>query len=812
MPQPRAPREPTPQTSTALPPSVSQVAAGSAAATAAPGMGLAIGGAAGATGMGAGYVAAATAGATGYAAIAAATTAIVGGLTRFFRQQGVAQWVYLEDMLRAVRGGQVTDAVLKQIIADEKKLEAEFQRKAIKRWREALPKLLSLDDPQERADALRRFQEREKGYVEMRQRAMVERADAKVERHLLRQISPRGAYWKLSPYVSGHTLDCLFMGEKFWPWEVLDQPGFSPPLHHGCPCQLYGLDEAVARGLMTLDEVPDADEAMRRAREGMRRAQSLMEAVGEDVFNAWAVERDALRLAESYNDVLHPRDRIGRWRKKLGALPTGKDEAFAATLDMPDVRRRRDLPGVMLDGDEAYIGNAFLEASPDERRRMLDNPAPAPPGTPMPLDALDVMLKEVLQPEKLDADTEVHPKSGWPIKVGRERHVKPPPEGQREAPLEFNVVEHGGVNGPMFPQKVGTEPVKFVYRGVSEEEWAQAEERGFLQSDLRGVISDWEGTNAGVEPRTAVSYLPHGGVGRVLKIRVEPEDEWFAIPHDSYARTRKPIPLDRVVAKTGWLVKDDLTGLRLLAESSDVPQSVRLAFDAFLEEAWNSALHLRGRTGEFIDMPDLDHEAAGRRLQAVIDRLDGFEHAGLRTTVSKRRVHPPSGGEVEFDILDESGEMVGYIGRSWQGDAVKLDRLWLEPQHQGSGFATAFYKHSLSAFRDLGFEKVKTQAIQVGSYAWAKWGFRFDRRPQVAVEQIVTDAVEKGRWNEAVQAGVPDWMQTDFVERVTAGRFTSEAELASYGREHVWTENDQAMWLGKKVLMNAGWFGTLDLR
>lgn len=350
---------------------------------------------------------------------------------------------------------------------------------------------------------------------------------------------------------------------------------------------------------MTIDLSVEAQERVRTAAEINRRAGAWVTSPGLappvtvlDPPDLPGVD-DLVREAE-WRSHLHPRDRLGKWidtpdLPNVAALPSTPDlasvpdapsvppSAEAALLSLPagdaayehligappvpGVRWRRNQPGVMRDHDTLIVGNEFLAASQEERQRMVANPLPPPPGRPLDMENLDRLIEDVLQPEKLDADRVAHPKSGYMVKSGLERRITPPPEGERETPLMFTVTRHGE---SMFPEKVGTEPVKFVYRGVSEEEWAQARERGFIQSDRRGVISEWEGTNAGVEPQTAVSYLPSNGVGRIVKIRVEPEDKWFAISHDGYARTREPVPLDRVVAHTPPILKDPDWHLRLL--------------------------------------------------------------------------------------------------------------------------------------------------------------------------------------------------------------------------------------------------------
>jgi hypothetical protein len=168
-------------------------------------------------------------------------------------------------------------------------------------------------------------------------------------------------------------------------------------------------------------------------------------------------------------------------------------------------------------------------------------------------DDLDTHLESEFHPQQLDAPRVKHPRSGFAVEAGISRRVARPPEGQQEGPAVFDVKDHGDPLTPAYNslaymggKRLGQEPIQHVYRGMSGEEWNQARQRGFIQSDQRGTIADWEGTNADVDPRSAVSYLPMGERGHIAKIRVEPEDKWFTHRADSYVRTRKPIPLSRV--------------------------------------------------------------------------------------------------------------------------------------------------------------------------------------------------------------------------------------------------------------------------
>jgi GNAT superfamily N-acetyltransferase len=201
--------------------------------------------------------------------------------------------------------------------------------------------------------------------------------------------------------------------------------------------------------------------------------------------------------------------------------------------------------------------------------------------TPIGQD-LDHHLENWFHPQQLDARKEKHPKSGWMVPVGEERRVAHPenssddPHGLGpEMPARFDVLDNGPLTGMGFRHKVRTEPIQHVYRGVHEDEWKQAQQRGYLQSDARGAIVSSEGMNAAVDPQSAVSYLPRNASGRVLKIRVQPEDGWFSIKPDSYVRTRSRVPLDRVESFSPTIHKDDRAGMSF--DSDEQPGAAHTA-------------------------------------------------------------------------------------------------------------------------------------------------------------------------------------------------------------------------------------------
>lgn len=317
----------------------------------------------------------------------------------------------------------------------------------------------------------------------------------------------------------------------------------------------------------------------------------------------------------------------------------------------------------------------------------------------VPINSHEDYAKFIEQHYGLDAGEsgrrERHPKTGWPIAVGEHRSLARPLKDQEEGSPVWNISDHGEMpNPPMLPHRnVRQDPIEHVYRGVSQDEWKQAQDRGYLRSDQRGTIADWEGTNAATDPRSAVSYLPHSGSGHVLKIRVHPDDEWFTRHEDDYLRTRKKIPLHRVEHVSPLIHKDDMA--RLSVEASHAPLRLRIfgpthGLDHRLFAGDRMKLEVRaavmGRLGPVLE-PVLGQDwqayvrvymAGSEASEWTSEALEGngdfdtllgidYDHA--------RDVHLPLGGLTDADITDLVNTVlrVSYNASPWVTDFGDFD-------------------------------------------------------------------------------------------------------------------------------------------
>jgi hypothetical protein len=229
----------------------------------------------------------------GAVGIAQTTAAVLAALRAFWGGEDDFIWLY-QSLLR--RHPELQPDELKKLADRESAYGQEFRRRMAQRMERDVPRALATAEPKR---ALRKVLEREKRYTRQRQQAMLARSISTIERDSIKRISPLGAYWRLSPFVKEHTIDCIAMGGKFWPWEVLDV--IHPPRHAGCPCELYGLEEAIQRGFLPFGfKPPHPADGIELARELQARFKELREALrpGEDLAEL-IDELESIRLQEA---------------------------------------------------------------------------------------------------------------------------------------------------------------------------------------------------------------------------------------------------------------------------------------------------------------------------------------------------------------------------------------------------------------------------------------------------------------------------------------------------------------------------------
>jgi ADP-ribose pyrophosphatase YjhB (NUDIX family) len=221
-------------------------------------------------------------------------------------------------------------STIRAAVENEMKLERLFQQKAIKRVTAALQtagELPTLEQQQQKVQAILKL---EQHYAALRTKVMMERAKAHVQNAQVKARSPAGARWMLGP-TKNHTLGCLALAGKSWPWSVLD--AIQPPLHPGCLCSLVPLGPSDP-------PPPQAGDALNMAKAALALEEAIRAVADPGEIEAFLDGQDvrpsiakAIRELQEvkWKDFLHPRGRGGEWIDK----PGGSLFDFAKGHDAP---------------------------------------------------------------------------------------------------------------------------------------------------------------------------------------------------------------------------------------------------------------------------------------------------------------------------------------------------------------------------------------------------------------------------------------------------------------------------------------------
>ncbi len=93
-----------------------------------------------------------------------------------------------------------------------------------------------------------------------------------------------------------------------------------------------------------------------------------------------------------------------------------------------------------------------------------------------------------------------------------------------------------------------------LYRGVTLEDYKRIVKQGYIDTDMRGAISEHEGMNMATHRDTAVEYIPNDDKGVVMAFDVSKIKVW-GIRADDYPRTSDRIPISAIIAVSGVMDK-----------------------------------------------------------------------------------------------------------------------------------------------------------------------------------------------------------------------------------------------------------------
>jgi len=275
---------------------------------------------------------------------------------------------------------------ISQAVQKELAYEQAFQQKAMKRTEASLQQAGTLATPEAQAKRVNEILDREKHYAGLREKAMLNRAKAHVANQGVKAVSPEGAKWVLGNRKN-HTLGCLALAGKNWPWAVLDT--IPPPLHAQCGCELVPLKPG--------ETVLPVGQAMAMAKAAMALEEAIRRSVGRAEIDVMLAERAyEERLEEvKWQDWLHPRGRGGKWIDKFG--PGGHLPGLEPHEKAGEEKKPKEPPKPTW-MPELSPGSTVVSGPPPEGEAFIggDVPEPAKQG-PIP-DFSHVALKLQLPP------------------------------------------------------------------------------------------------------------------------------------------------------------------------------------------------------------------------------------------------------------------------------------------------------------------------------------------------------------------------------------------------------------------------------
>lgn len=208
----------------------------------------------------------------------------------------------------------------------------------------------------------------------------------------------------------------------------------------------------------------------------------------------------------------------------------------------------------------------------------------------------------------------------------------------------------------------------------------------------------------------------------------------------------------------------------------------------------------------------------------------GFTHGstGMTATVTSvqrvgyLRADAPASFDVQYEIRDRDGKVVGKAWRQWSPPGEDADgnqvptrvqhlSFDLEPTAQGNGFARAWNEQLEQTYRASGVREIHLTANEdVGGYAWAKQGFGWlDDGTTIAdmaerLEQEIGNRPQGGDWSDADVREFRKLLKG--LRSGDPGKAPTPLELAMVG----WKPGVK-MWPGKEFMLGASWEGVKKL-
>jgi hypothetical protein len=249
----------------------------------------------------------------------------------------------------------------------------------------------------------------------------------------------------------------------------------------------------------------------------------------------------------------------------------------------------------------------------------------------------------------------------------------------------------------------------------------------------------------------------------------------------------RPLPKD--MAEFEQMLKDSAHDVDIMIQSP-----VRSMTDV---EYWNKVVGVR---------PDdyLDAISGGRRIRGSLEFWEDLD--GRNVLIDGELTSIPAAGE--------KPTVYGDISRRVIGDNAHHGLLRIAQEHNASGIASDILRESFALYKKLGVKTVDLDAnINVGGYAWAKYGFKPDVDEWMRFTRYATEKLETLESSAPALAGSVRGTLRGVMtaaERRALGNL-----LRSKDPRTIWAiaefETASGVKVGKELLLGSYWHGEINL-
>lgn len=206
---------------------------------------------------------------------------------------------------------------------------------------------------------------------------------------------------------------------------------------------------------------------------------------------------------------------------------------------------------------------------------------------------------------------------------------------------------------------------------------------------------------------------------------------------------------------------------------------------------------------------------------ATMQKVFGGEHAGFRIKDLQMRFLGTDAVDFDGGIYDKNGARVGYFSRQItkdpDGNLIAMhDKLQLQRQVQGQGFAEAFNGRLIEWYRASGVKQIQLTAnIDVGGYAWARAGYDWldedsTDGPRTWLKQLARGSRRVPEDRLAEQTALAVAMLKRFeTAKFGSPDYPTPFEVSQLGRWPGAGKSDE--WVGKIAMLSSSWDGVKPL-